>query len=153
LKATPLSPLPYLIGFGTLPATATLASPAHSFPPWWAVLASGLLGAAAHFANTLPDLRDDEATGVRGLPHRLGAAGSAAAGPTLLIAASCILVLAPTGSPTRGALAGLAALVVLAISCAGYGLRKPLSRLTFAGLAALAAANLVLFAATGGNLT
>ncbi|MEJ1231435.1 MAG: hypothetical protein WDM88_13540 [Galbitalea sp.] len=30
----------------------------------------GLLGAAGHFANTLPDLDDDATTGVRGLPHR-----------------------------------------------------------------------------------
>ena len=35
--------------------------------------AGALLGAGAHFANVLPDLDDDAATGVRGLPHRLGA--------------------------------------------------------------------------------
>jgi 4-hydroxybenzoate polyprenyltransferase len=153
LKATALSPLPYLIGFGTLPATATLSSPDYAYPPWWAVLASGLLGAAAHFANVLPDLGEDEATGVRGLPHRFGAPGSAAAGPALLMAASFILVFAPPGKPSNAALVGLVAVSALAVGCAAYGLRKPLSRLTFVGLALLGAANLALFAATGGSLT
>ena len=38
------------------------------------VAAPPQLGVAAHFLNVLPDLADDAATGVRGLPHRLGGA-------------------------------------------------------------------------------
>ncbi|MCW2523711.1 MAG: UbiA prenyltransferase [Frankiales bacterium] len=153
LKATALSPLPYLVGFATLPATATLARPDHPWPPWWAVLAAGLLGVAAHFGNVLPDLDDDAATGVRGLAHRLGAPVSAAAGPAILIAASFILVLAPPGRPSRGTVIGLAALVIVAVGCAGHALARPLSRLTFIGLALLAAADVALFAASGASLT
>ena len=68
-----VSPLPYLFAFGALPVIATLALPQHRLPPaWWVVLAAGLIGAAAHFANVLPDLADDLAAGVRGLPQRLG---------------------------------------------------------------------------------
>jgi len=37
-----------------------------------ALVAAALLGFAAHFANVLPVLRADAATGVRGLPQRLG---------------------------------------------------------------------------------
>jgi len=68
-----LSPLPYLVSFGLLPALATTALPVPAPPAWWAVLAGAMLGLAAHVANVLPDLADDAATGVRGLPHRLGA--------------------------------------------------------------------------------
>ena len=72
LKNSPLSVLPYLISFGLLPAVASLARPQPALPAWWVYLAGALLGAAAHFANVLPDLDDDGRTGIRGLPHRLG---------------------------------------------------------------------------------
>ena len=39
----------------------------------WLPVAGALLGVGAHLLNVLPDLDDDAATGVRGLPHRLGA--------------------------------------------------------------------------------
>jgi 4-hydroxybenzoate polyprenyltransferase len=72
LKKTPFSALPYIVSFGLLPAIVTLsrADPAWAAP--WALGVGALLGIAAHFANVLPDLEDDRATGVRGLPHRLG---------------------------------------------------------------------------------
>jgi 4-hydroxybenzoate polyprenyltransferase len=87
-----LSPLPYVVSFGTLPALATTALPTPAAPAWWACAAGALLGLAAHVANVLPDLDDDAATGVRGLPHRLGArratvlAGSALAGAAAALA-------------------------------------------------------------------
>ncbi|HEY0641171.1 MAG TPA: UbiA family prenyltransferase, partial [Pseudonocardiaceae bacterium] len=70
VKATVWSPVPYLVSFGLLPAFVVLGLPAA--PPAWLVAAGALLGCAAHFANVLPDLDDDLATGVRGLPHRWG---------------------------------------------------------------------------------
>ena len=73
LKATALSVVPYAIAFGLLPVFVVLGLPGAPWPPWWAPVAGALLGAGAHFANALPDLDDDIATGVRGLPHRLGA--------------------------------------------------------------------------------
>jgi len=77
LKHTAFSAVPYLLSFGLLPALATLALPVPALPAWWAVLAGALLGLAAHIANVLPDLADDDATGVRGMPHRLGLVGAA----------------------------------------------------------------------------
>jgi hypothetical protein len=38
--------------------------------------------------STLPDLADDEATGIRGLPHRIGGPRSQAVAAVLLLAAS-----------------------------------------------------------------
>jgi 4-hydroxybenzoate polyprenyltransferase len=76
LKRTAFSALPYLVSFGLLPTLATLALPAPALAAWWATAAAALLGLAAHLANVLPDLAADDATGVRGFPHRLGARGS-----------------------------------------------------------------------------
>jgi len=98
LKRTVLSLLPYLVSFGLLPAFVVLGLPGHPLPPWWLCAAGALLGSGAHFFNTLPDLAADRATGVRGLPHRLGARGAWMAGAVLLLAASAVLAFAPTGS-------------------------------------------------------
>jgi 4-hydroxybenzoate polyprenyltransferase len=116
LKATPLSLLPYLVAFGLLPAFVVVALPGHPAPPVWLVAAGSLLGGGAHFANVLPDLADDAATGVRGLPHRIGATGSTIAAAGLLLAATLTLVFGPAGPPSwAGVLAAVAAVVVLPI--------------------------------------
>jgi 4-hydroxybenzoate polyprenyltransferase len=114
LKSTPLSVLPYLVAFGLLPAFVVVALPGHPAPPAWLVAAGALLGGGAHFANVLPDLDDDAATGVRGLPHRLGYTGSSVAAAVLLLAATLTLVLGPAGPPSwAGWSAAAAAVVVL----------------------------------------
>jgi protoheme IX farnesyltransferase len=112
LKSTPLSLLPYLVAFGALPAFVVLALPGDRLPPWWLVAAGALLGGGAHFANVLPDLADDAVTGVRGLPHRLGAPASQVAAAAFLLAATLVLVLGPTGPPSWAGLAAVAAAVV-----------------------------------------
>ena len=107
LKRTAASLLPYLVAFGLLPAGVVAAAPGTPAAPWWLVAAGALLGGAAHLANVAPDLEDDAATGVRGLPHRLGATVSALVAAGLLGAASLVLVLGPAGPPTVvAALAG-----------------------------------------------
>jgi 4-hydroxybenzoate polyprenyltransferase len=114
LKGTAFSLVPYLVAFGLLPAFVVLALPGHPAPPVWLVAAGALLGGGAHFANVLPDLADDAATGVRGLPHRLGAGWSQVAAAVFLLAATLTLVLGPAGPPSwAGLLAALAAVVVL----------------------------------------
>jgi heme o synthase len=113
LKSTVLSVLPYLVAFGLLPAFVVLALPGHPWPPVWLVAAGSLLGGGAHFTNVLPDLADDAATGVRGLPHRIGAAGSQVAAAGLLLAATLTLVLGPAGPPSWPAIAAAAAAVVV----------------------------------------
>ncbi|MFF5295475.1 UbiA family prenyltransferase [Paractinoplanes globisporus] len=114
LKSTVFSVVPYLVAFGLLPAFVVTALPGHPAPPAWLVAAGALLGGGAHFANVLPDLEDDAATGVHGLPHRLGASGSTIAAAALLLGATLTLVFGPDGPPSwAGWSAAAAAVVVL----------------------------------------
>ena len=113
LKSTPASVLPYAISFGSLPAFVVLALPGAPAPPVWLVVAAACLGAGAHFANVLPDLADDARTGVRGLPHRLGPAGSRAAAAALLLAATVTLVVGPPGPPSWAGLSAVGAAVLV----------------------------------------
>lgn len=94
LKRTAASPAPFALSFGLLPAIA--ATTAGATAPWSLLVAAGLLGAAAHFANTVPDAVADAVTGVRGLPQRIGPRRSqvvAAAG----VVAACAVVLVVQG--------------------------------------------------------
>jgi protoheme IX farnesyltransferase len=114
LKSTVFSVLPYLVAFGLLPAFVVISLPGHPWPPAWLVAAGSLLGGGAHFANVLPDLADDAATGVSGLPHKIGATGSTLAAAGLLLAATLTLVLGPAGPPSwAGLTAAAAAAIVL----------------------------------------
>ncbi|XVU25124.1 UbiA family prenyltransferase [Actinoplanes sp. CA-054009] len=114
LKSTVFSVVPYLVAFGLLPAFVVVALPGHPAPPAWLVAAGALLGGGAHFANVLPDLADDAETGVRGLPHVLGATGSSIAAALLLLAATLTLVFGPAGPPSwAGWAAACASVVVL----------------------------------------
>jgi 4-hydroxybenzoate polyprenyltransferase len=127
LKSTVFSVVPYLVAFGLLPAFVVVALPGHPAPPAWLVAAGALLGGGAHFANVVPDLADDAATGVRGLPHRLGALGSAVAAAVLLLSATLTLVFGPPGPPSwAGWAAGAAAVVVLPLG--GYATRRAQGR-------------------------
>jgi 4-hydroxybenzoate polyprenyltransferase len=97
LKNTVLSVVPYVVSFGLLPVFVTLGLPGHPLPPAWAVVAAALLGAGAHFVNTLADLDDDERVGIRGLPHRVGARGSLVVATVLLGSAVLVLTIAAPG--------------------------------------------------------
>jgi 4-hydroxybenzoate polyprenyltransferase len=129
LKFTPFSVLPYLVAFAALPAFVVLGRPAT--PPWWLLAAGACLGGGAHFANVLSDLDDDARTGVRGLPHRIGGAGSTAVAAALLAATGALLVFGPPGPARPLALAGY--LVSLLVLGAGFALqrRRPESRAAF----------------------
>jgi protoheme IX farnesyltransferase len=128
LKATVASVLPYLLSFGLLPLFVVLGLPG-AHPPWWLPVAGALLGGGAHFANVLPDLAEDRAAGVLGLPHRLGATGSRWAAVVLLLGASGVLALGPSGHALPRALLAAASVLVLA---AGLVIgRKPGSRVAF----------------------
>ena len=90
----------YLLGFGPLPAYAASTLPGHPAPRWPVTLAAALLGLGAHFANVLPDLAADQATGVGGLPQRVaarwGPLAVRAAALALLLAASALLLIGAT---------------------------------------------------------
>lgn len=94
LKSTVLSWLPYFLAFGSLPAIVSLAVDPNSLPPIWMVAVAALLGVGAHLVNALPDLEDDVATGISGLPHRLGADRVPVVSTVLLVGASAIAVIA-----------------------------------------------------------
>ena len=99
LKSTPASGVPYLISFGLLPAVATQAGPDAGWPGIGVLLGAALLGLAAHFANTVGDTAADAATGVRGLPQRIGPRASLVITAVLVALAALVLL---TGAPRRG---------------------------------------------------
>ncbi|MFJ4963897.1 UbiA family prenyltransferase [Streptomyces sp. NPDC088729] len=147
LKATVLSWLPYAVGFGALPAVVTLALPVAVWPRWWALAAGALLGVAAHLGDTLADIPQDRAAGIRGLPHRLGSAGTRLLLPVPLVAATAVLVLGPPGP----AGAGGAAALVLACGAASAGglLGRWWRKGALAGAVVVAAADVALLLARG----
>ena len=138
LKRTLWSAVPYAVAFGSLPAVVSLALPEHRLPPAWMVAAGALLGVGAHLLNALPDLADDLDTGVRGLPHRLGAhrlrwlAPAVAAGPNTVTAEAARRT---AGGWAWGALAICLALCGVAV--AGRG------RVPFAAAVGIAAVDVV----------
>jgi 4-hydroxybenzoate polyprenyltransferase len=113
LKSTAWSWLPYAVAFGALPVFVTLAGAPGEPPAPWVPLAGALLGVGAHLVNALPDLDDDAATGVHGLPHRLGGRAGPAA-TVVLVAASVLIALNATGSHRWLTWLGLPLVVVLA---------------------------------------
>jgi 4-hydroxybenzoate polyprenyltransferase len=158
-KSTPLSVVPYAVAFALLPAFVTLGLPGAPGPPWWALVAGALLGAGAHFANVLPDLDDDLATGVRGLPHLVGPEASRGIAAVLLVAASATLVLGPgrlgsPGTPASSLFTGGALGVVLGLVVTGALLgRRAGSRAAFRMTLLVAMIDVLLLIARGGALT
>jgi 4-hydroxybenzoate polyprenyltransferase len=152
LKSTLASGLTYVVGFGLIPAFAASTLPGHPAPRAAVTAAAALLGLGAHFANVLPDLAGDEATGVRGLPQRLASgAGPAAvrlAALVLLLLASVLLVLTSSAGHRDIALGALAAAALLAtVGAFGSG------RLPFVAAIGIAAIDVALFVIGGVVLT
>jgi protoheme IX farnesyltransferase len=150
LKSTLVSVLPYTVSFTCLPAFVVLG--AGKAPPLWLLAAGGLLGAGAHFVNTLPDLDDDVRTGVRGLPHLLGRKGSLVAAAALLLAATASLAFGPPGPPPVLFWPALAA-ALIALCFGWYRMRRdPSSRAPFLSVIAVALIDVVFLLVSGLNL-
>lgn len=149
LKRTAASWVPYAVSFGLLPAFLVLA--AGGTPPPALIATGALLGAGAHVANVLPDLDDDAATGVRGLPHRLGRRASSVLAPVLLAAGAGMAV---AGLPGRSAavLASAGVAAGLALAAGVVALVRPASRAPFALSMGVAAVAVGLLATAGGRL-
>jgi 4-hydroxybenzoate polyprenyltransferase len=147
-----LSWLPYAIAFGMLPAVATLSAAPPRWPAAWALTAGALLGIAAHLANVLPDLSQDAATGVHGLPHRLGAKATALAGAGILLAASAVILFGPGGEPGWWRWAGFLAALLVAGTAAASAYRDPSSQRFFRATILIAAMDLAFFALSGTGL-
>lgn len=128
LKATPFSLLPYLVCFGLLPAVAALGLPDPRLPAPWVLVAGALLGTAAHLTNVLPDLDDDRRTGIRGLPHLLGARASGIVAFLALAAAGGLVAFSPGTAPAPAAVVGLVVGVVVGVAITVTGITLTLSR-------------------------
>ncbi|GGL37509.1 UbiA family prenyltransferase [Cellulomonas gelida] len=149
LKSTPWSWAPYALSFGLLPSVATLALDDPCVAPATTTLAAALLGVGAHLANVLPDLEDDAATGVVGLPHRLGRRRTTVAAVALLLTAAALVVLSMPGGPTPAGLVALGAAAGLAASAAWVAARRPERRYPFLAAIGVAAVAVGVLVATG----
>ena len=69
-KFSIFSPLPYAIAFAALPSSVALSKDVT--PPVWMWLGGALFGMAAHFINVIKDMKQDQVSGIQGLPQRLG---------------------------------------------------------------------------------
>jgi len=81
-KFSILSPLPYAIAFAALPSSVAISKDIN--PPMWMLLGGALFGMAAHFINVIKDMDQDQASGIKGLPQRLGKVKSIAAAAVLI---------------------------------------------------------------------
>ncbi len=151
LKGTVLSVAPYVVSFGMLPLVVTLSLPSPSLASPWALLAGALLGVSAHFANVLPDLEDDAATGVRGLAHRAGPRTAGLVIAAALAGASASIVLG-LGDPQLYGWIGLALSLALAVACAALVIARRPTRLIFRLIIADALIDVVLLALSGARL-
>ena len=97
LKSTAISIVPFVVSFAIFPSLATLSAVPPAVAPLWAWIAGAAFGAAVHLTNVLPDLDQDAATGVRGLPHRLGPRVATATAAAAVIAGAVVALLGSTG--------------------------------------------------------
>jgi 4-hydroxybenzoate polyprenyltransferase len=131
LKSNGFSVVPYILGFGILPAFVTLSRQEPSLPPVWVMIVAGLFGLAAHFANTLPDLLADKQTGVRALPHILGQRASALVIAVTASSASLILVTQSSKLVPLISIGGLGLTVVLSLLASVLALSPNPPKLVF----------------------
>jgi 4-hydroxybenzoate polyprenyltransferase len=149
LKNTPFSFLPYTVCFALLPALVTLARQQPVWPDGWVILAGALLGTGAHFANVVPDLEEDRRTGIRGLPHRLGARASLPITWIALAGASAVVAYGTGYTPV--AVVGLVIGIVLAAVGLVAGLTRPSGRWIFRLVIVAALADVVVLVLSGGE--
>jgi len=91
LKTTVLSPLPYAVSFGLVPAFVTFGLTPPSPPAAWLVATCALLGVGAHLANAIPDVASDEQVGAGGLVARIGVRRASVAALVCLVSAVALL--------------------------------------------------------------
>jgi 4-hydroxybenzoate polyprenyltransferase len=149
LKRTVFSAVPFMIAIPTLPYWVWVTVGAWEDDLWWLAPLGALIGLSLHLANTLPDIDDDAAHGIRGLAHALGRRASMIVAWTSFAAALALaVVIAPVVDYDAGIIiAALAfASTCLLISIVAWATRG--GEMAFRiGFAALAIGSVV--AATG----
>ena len=91
LKATVVSPLPYAVSFGLVPAFVTYGLTPPVAPAAWVTATCVLLGVGAHLANAIPDVESDESVAAGVLVARIGVRVSTWLALTCLVAAVGLL--------------------------------------------------------------
>jgi 4-hydroxybenzoate polyprenyltransferase len=125
---------PWALAFGLLPAVVTLTAPLDRWPAWWMLIAGTALGSGAHFANAIGDLDRDRASGINGLPHRLGRRRSMYA--TLgLIAAGVVVIAAGSNVGSAAIMVGVAGAVGLPV--VAVAMLRSHDRVAFRGVVVL----------------
>lgn len=97
-KFTYLSPLPFAIAFGALPSCMALSK--GLMPPSWMWIGGALLGMAAHFLNVIKDMKQDNLSGIKGLPQIIGTKASVIAAVVLILSAVTVLLISNPSLPT-----------------------------------------------------
>lgn len=149
LKRTVASPVPYAVAFGLAPTVVAAMLAGHPGPNPGLVVAGAACGVAAHFANTVGDVAEDAATGVRGLPQRLGPGISlVVAGVFIEVAAIAVLTTAGSNPlPIAAAVIDGAIALALPAVVRTRGSRRVGFRLVIAAVAVL----VVAFVVSGGS--
>jgi 4-hydroxybenzoate polyprenyltransferase len=127
LKRTLLSALPYMIAIPTLPLWVWLTVGEWQSVLLWVIPLGALIGLALHLANTLPDIDDDAANGVRGLAHALGSERSmfvAWAAFALALAITIVLVPVVSYETTTYDVTLAFGIACLALSVGAYVIRR-----------------------------
>jgi 4-hydroxybenzoate polyprenyltransferase len=149
LKRTVVSPLPYAVAFSLVPVVVAALLPGSPDPVDTLVIAGACCGIAAHFANTVGDATEDAATGVRGLPQRIGPARSTVvAGAFVALAALHVLRAAgATPLPVTASIIDVGIAVTLPVAVRVPHRRRLAFRLVIAAVALL----VIAFVVSGGS--
>lgn len=97
-KFTVFSWLPFAVAFGSLPSCMALSK--GEMPTLWMWLGGALFGTAAHFFNVIKDMEQDKASGISGLPQRLGSKASLVTAFVMIGAALTLIFLTFTSLPS-----------------------------------------------------
>ena len=90
-KFNAFSPLPYAIAFAALPSSIAISKDVT--PPVWMWLGGALFGSAAHFINVIKDMKQDQESGIKGLPQRIGSKNSILASILLILVGMFSIIL------------------------------------------------------------
>lgn len=154
LKATVWSAVPYAASFGLQIVFVSYGGAGAGPPSGFVVIATMLLAVGAHLTNAAPDLDDDAATGVRGLPHRLGARVSLVGAAVAFVLSVGLIALDDPAGTSLGTLTLVASALMLAGFVAVSALRldgsRPPSRWLFRCAIAVGAIGVALLVVRGG---
>jgi 4-hydroxybenzoate polyprenyltransferase len=144
MKSNWTSVIPYILGFGCIPLYVGVAETDPFLVPPWTVLVAALLGISAHFANVLPDMLEDNLTGVNALPHILGQRISAFVIGCTALLATVIVINQSIKISFELAASGLAVVILLVTVASILSLKPNPPRIVFPLLMITALVNVVL---------